>query len=227
MTVDNMPLGNEDTIDHGRAFELLPWLANETLTEDERERVERHVRGCLACRAELKEQRSLEALVRRHPTVHLSAEEGYERLRGALESPRSHRTRYGVARRRLASPSAMAAAVACAAVGAAAWLGWSAYRPAAAPRYVTVTDDSAASRLRIDVIFTDGTTETQMRSLLAELDAKIVGGPTDIGRYTLEIDSDDLTDPQLDALLRRLVADGRVRFAGRTFAPAAAAGDRP
>jgi hypothetical protein len=244
--VRDAPAARDEPIGHERAFELLPWLANGSLAADERRRVERHVRDCLPCRAELKEQQTLAALVRSHPAVHVSAEEGFARLRHAIDGqPRAPSGRSAVAafdrlraagRRSGARWLAVAASVAVAA-GGASWLAWSVSREAAderyAPRYATAADPVGGERARIDVIFADGATEEQMRALLEELDATIVGGPTALGRYTLQLrprpDAAPAapSDAELDALIRRLLADGRVRFAGRTFTPAAVNGSAP
>lgn len=70
----------KNAVDHEEASRLLPWLVNGTLSGGERERVERHVHDCLACRAELREQHALRMLVQRHPDVHLSAEQGFAEL---------------------------------------------------------------------------------------------------------------------------------------------------
>lgn len=209
------------TMDHDRAFDLLPWLVNGTLPDGDAESVERHVRDCLRCRAELKEQRALHTLVQRHPTVHLSAEEGYERVRDMLDtSPRIPAGGRARAAPRWRAPALAAAAAVCAAVGGAVWVASSVDREDRSPQYATLADETAAAPVRLDVVFSDGTTEEGMRSLLAELDASIVGGPTALGRYTLQLHATDVADAELDALLRELLEDARVRFAGRTYAPA-------
>jgi hypothetical protein len=202
---------------HEQAVALLPWLANGTLDDVERPVVEAHVRGCVTCRAELKAQRALHDLVQRQSTVRLSAEEGFARLQGVL-SEKGDARNVGVARR--LAPTALAAALCAAAVGAA-WIGWSlTSRTGVAPDYTTLTAPSASSvaSVRIDVVFDPETTEPELRALLGELRATIVDGPTEIGRYTVRI---PLGVPsELDAVLRRLREDPRVRFASRSFLPA-------
>jgi len=69
-----------EPITHLRAFELLPWLANGSLPADEREVVEQHVRNCLSCHRELKEQQRLRAALRALPAVQISAQSGFEKL---------------------------------------------------------------------------------------------------------------------------------------------------
>lgn len=232
-----------EPISHERAFELLPWLANGSLSASERRSVELHVRTCLPCRVELKEQQALAALVSEHPTVHVSAEEGFERLRHSLDAAangrRGHAGALSFARLRPQRPvagrrAAVAAGVAVAAAGAL-WFGSNTYRQGdgadTAPSYLTASDPAGAERFRIDVIFAAGTTEEQMRALLEELGAAIVGGPTPVGRYTLALGAKGgagarvVSDSDVDAVIRGLEDDDRVRFAGRTFAPAGSAGE--
>lgn len=227
-------------MNHELAFDLLPWLANGTLEGDEHDRVERHVRGCVTCRGELKEQRALHVLVREHPTVHLSAEQSFEQMQrkwGHSSFPPSlprHDTRdnnreekpeenmagprFMPRRRWFRAPgrAAAAAAVACAAVGGAAWLGWTSYEDNA-PRYESLATDARASGVHLDIIFSAGTTEEQMRALLAEADGTIVGGPSSLGRYTVRLDSTELTESDVDELVRSLQLDERIRFAGPAF----------
>jgi hypothetical protein len=208
-------------IDHERAFELLPWLANGTLAGEERERVENHVRACLACRAELKEQRALHALISRHPTLHVSAERGFEQLRRQLEAADAGGAPSGKSERpRMRPPSrrsALAAMLVCGAIGISIWFGWT-MRDRSAPAYVTLTEDAGRTGTYIDVIFSDGITEAQMRALLEEIGGTIVGGPSGLGRYTLRLDAEPLSDATVEALVRRLARDDeRVRFAGRSF----------
>ena len=65
-----------EPITHSRAFELLPWLVNGSLSAEERSLVEQHVSTCLSCHRELKEQQRLRAAVRAQPAVHISPQTG-------------------------------------------------------------------------------------------------------------------------------------------------------
>lgn len=87
-----------EPLPHTRAFELLPWLINGTLAGAEREAVEQHVRACIVCRRELKEQQRLHASVRARRTADVSAEAGFDRLHGELDATgRRWRIRYATA----------------------------------------------------------------------------------------------------------------------------------
>ena len=78
----------EQPLTHERAIELLPWLINGTLRTAERDAVEHHVRMCIACRRELKEQQRLQTALRGQPTVHVSARSGLALLDSRLDSLR-------------------------------------------------------------------------------------------------------------------------------------------
>ncbi|HEX6995115.1 MAG TPA: zf-HC2 domain-containing protein [Gammaproteobacteria bacterium] len=198
--------------DHELAAALLPWLVNGTLAGDERERVERHVRQCLACRAELAEQTRVAALVRRQPVVPLAPDANFERLRSRLDRASPP----GTSRRTL---WALAAAVVIA-VGLPLAAGLVGTEPDGGATYRTLSDAAGSGEL-IDVIFADGVREAEMRALLDELDAEIVAGPSrNLGRYTLRLPA----SADAGTVVRRLLDDPRIRFAGQTFAtPAAAA----
>ena len=54
---------------HQRAWELLPWYVNDTLTDGERRTVEAHAAACPLCREEIAASRRLAAAVRQVPEV--------------------------------------------------------------------------------------------------------------------------------------------------------------
>jgi hypothetical protein len=197
-----------DAIDHETASGLLPWLVNGTLDADERERVERHVRLCIACRAELTEQHALWTLVRRQPTLPVSPEQELARLqRRIMSAPSAARYRR--------APLAAAAVVALASA-----LGLYALSRVEAPElrgeaYRTLSQAETPTVL-IDVVFAD-ISDAEILAVLAESRAEIVAGPSArLGRYTLRL-VEASSPSDVDAVLRRLAGDERVRFAGRAF----------
>jgi hypothetical protein len=199
---------------HSRAFELLPWLANGSLSAVEREAVEQHVRACLPCHRELKEQQRLRIAVRGQPTVHLSAQTGYERLTRSLggepslgEPPRT----------RPIDRFVRVATLAAAGLAVAAMLLWIVPSPRVDNAYETLAIQELHARSDVDVVFAHALTSAEIQALLAEIGGSIVGGPTEAGRYTIRLDDDDVTDAQLDGLVARLAADRRILFAGRTL----------
>ena len=68
------------TTEHRTVMELLPWYVNGTLPEAERRSVERHLRECLPCRAALKDERRLAAVLHGRASDNVSMERNFERL---------------------------------------------------------------------------------------------------------------------------------------------------
>lgn len=213
-------------ISHEEAWSLLPWLANGSLEGEELERVELHVRECLPCRAELREQRAIRQIVRRQPEVPLSVEQNFARLSARLDDAAQPEQRAHASSTRRRRPWAMlAAAAACIAVGVAAVL-LTVRDPAVEPGSYTVLSDPPGELALVDIVFTEAATEADMRALVEALDGTIVGGPSRVGRYTVAVGTATLDEAELDALIRTLLADPRVRFAGRAFTPVDRADER-
>ena len=202
-------------LSHTRAFELLPWLINGTLAGVEREAVEQHVRACIVCRRELKEQQRLHVAVRARRTVDVSAEAGFDRLDreldavpGAVQPP--WRVRYAAA-----TPFAMAAAAGVALLAILLWL--TPLPGLDRGGYETLATPASEGAL-LDVVFADETTAAQIQELLDRIDGEIVAGPTELGRYSVRVAGDEPNRKKLDELLGILAKDPRVRFAGPSLA---------
>jgi hypothetical protein len=202
------------SITHSRAFELLPWLANGSLGAEERDLVEQHVRSCLACHRELKEQQRLRAALRAQPVVHLSPQTNFDKLARALDGqpvlgmPPARRVTHFVR-------FAAAAAVAITAVGAVLWL--SPTRLGMHGDYQTLSSGVAAPRGELDIVFGQSVTQAEMQSVLEQLGAKIESGPSGVGRYRVRLERPLGSDAELDALAAKLGKDPRVRFAARAL----------
>ena len=201
-----------EPLDHARAFELLPWFINGSLAGEEREAVELHLRSCLPCRRELKEQRRLSAALRLQPAVHLSPQNNFEKLSDELYPS----ARELLPRARRFAPLQRYAAVGAAGAALLAALFW--FAPSAPSRfdaadYSTLAAQRAPSAGQIDIVFVQSLTAAEMHTLLEEIGAQIAAGPSAIGRYTLRLNA-GTTDAEIAALIARLDRDPRVRFAG-------------
>ena len=202
------------TIPHSRAFELLPWLVNGSLGAEERDAVEQHVRSCLACHRELKEQQRLRAALRAQPAVHLSPQTNFEKLARSLDG----QPVLGARPPRRFAPLvrfAAAAAVAALAVGSVLWL--SPMRVETRGDYETLSSGSVAAPGQLYIVFGQSVTQAQMQSLLEEIGGKIEAGPNGVGRYRIRLEKPIASDAQLDALLAKLNLDPRVRLAARVL----------
>ena len=202
----------EPGIDHDRAFDSLPWLVNGTLAAAERDAVEQHVRTCIACRRELKEQRLLRAAMADQPTIHVSAHAGLAELDRRLDAKPAREWGVWYA---AVQPFALATA---AGIALLAFLLWLTPLPElGAEAYETLATDPGGSAQVIDVVFAQQTTAAEMAALLDEIDGEIVAGPSAVGRYSVRI-AGRANDAQLARIVDRLAADSRVRFAGPSLA---------
>jgi putative zinc finger protein len=200
-------------IEHERAFDLLPWFVNGSLPGSEREAVEEHLRSCLPCRRELKEQQRLRSAVRTQPAVHLSPQGSFDKFARTLGEA-SHAARRTRSRR---GPVARFAAVAVAGVallGVLFWLTPTAYDSGG--EYRTLASPPGGA-VEVDVVFRGSVTAAEIQLLLDDIDGEIAAGPTDLGRYTVRLDGSDAS-ARRDDVLARLRADSRVRFAGPALA---------
>lgn len=200
---------------HIRAFELLPWLVNGTLGAPERDAVEEHVRSCIVCRREVKEQHRLYATVRARRTADVSAEAGFDRLDRELDD--AARARHAWSKRSSAlAPFAVAAA---AGIAVLALLLWFTPLPGLdSNAYSTLATPGRSNAVLLDVVFAEDTTAAEMQALLDDIGGEIVAGPSDVGRYNVRIVEGLADDARLSELLGTLTADRHVRFAGRSLA---------
>ena len=194
---------------------LLAWYVNGTLDTSEHARVERHLTECLRCRREVQRLRefqagmmqevSVPALERALAGAHARLDEFEQRWR-----PAALVRRLGKSWR--AAPSVVRGALAVQLVliiglGVALTLPReppAPYRTLSAP---AVTTHGAAT---IFVVFDGATQEAELRALLTGVGARIVGGPSAAGVYTVDVASG--LESEVIAQLR---ASPAVRFAER------------
>ncbi len=202
---------------HREAAELLPWLVNGTLEGGERERVERHVTQCVACRRDLDAARALQAAVaseERDPAV----TDGLARLRARLGEEEAG---LGVGRLwRLLGQGwdqapAWARGVLVAQLALVLLLASALVVPllpgrSAPALYHTLGDAPpvAFSRGALVVVFRGERPEHEIRRSLLRVDARIVDGPSSVGAYTVEV-----PDGRQQAALALLRTDPAVAFA--------------
>jgi anti-sigma factor RsiW len=207
-----------DSIEHEQAFELLPWLVNGRLEPPERDAVEAHLRSCLPCRRELKEQQRLRTALREHPAVHISPQTSFERLARRLAEPAVTPPRPAAGRFAAFGRLAVPAAAGVALLAMLLWIVPKAPQPGDAP-YRTLATSAPEGGARVDVVFASSATEPERERLAAEVGGKIASGPSEVGRYTLQLGHEHSSAADIDEVLRRLNRDPRVRFAGRSLAP--------
>ena len=200
---------------HDQAWELLPWLVNDTLGAEERRAVEAHVAGCAECRAEVEQCRNLGEQVRGasvSPSPHPAQLQGL--LRRIDEGERGRRWPQPFAGHpRFVRGALLAqAAVIVILLALAFWPGLDRQQPA---QFRTLSDAPAAAIAthQIRVVFRPDATEEQIRHLLLEVRGELAGGPSALGAYTVAVPAAGPGAEPLSAVLAQLRADARVRLA--------------
>jgi hypothetical protein len=203
---------------HDRAWELLPWLVNDTLEGAEREALEKHVATCRECRAEEERCRAVAALVRAAevaPSPHPAQLTRLVRRVDELEATRSRRSMVALLG---GTPMSVRWALAAQAAVLVLLLGiifW----PSPRPGFRTLSDPTPASvdvapgQRLLRVVFTPTATEADLRRLLLEVQGEIVHGPSPLGAYTVAVPATGAGAEPLSLVLDHLRDDPHVRLA--------------
>ncbi len=199
---------------------LLAWYVNGTLDACEHARVERHLAQCLRCRREAERLRELQSAVTQEVSVpaleralagaHAQLDEFEQRWRPAALIQR-------LAKSWCAAPLAVRGALAVQLVLIVTLaIALTFDREPLAP-YRTLSTPGAAKSggTTLSVVFDGATQEAELRALISGAGARIVGGPTAAGVYTVEV-----APGQENEAIATLRASPAVRFAERESASA-------
>ncbi|HEV8240732.1 MAG TPA: zf-HC2 domain-containing protein [Thermoanaerobaculia bacterium] len=201
---------------HHQAWELLPWLVNETLEPAEHAAVEAHLAVCGECRLETERCRALQLEVRSaevapspHPAQLAQLMRRVDEVERTSRRPRLVRL---LGARKVNVWWALAAQAA-AVVVLLAVIFW----PSPPSRFRTLSDPAppvtmTASQQQVRVVFTPNATEAEMRRVLLEVRGEVVGGPSPLGAYTIAVPGGAEAEP-LALVLDHLREDPHVRFA--------------
>jgi hypothetical protein len=214
---------------HRQAWDLIPWIVNDSAPESEQRAVQEHLQSCADCRQELEFQRRLQAAVAQQiSTPEIDARDSWQRLRSRLEPAARPEIAARSAQRRsrrggkAAMPWLIAAMVVQAlglgALGAAWWsrpttpaampdgsAAVSAYRTLSAP-------EAPLPAATIRVVFAPQVTMAQVQTMLASARLQVRAGPNELGVWTLG-PAGDSDRAATEAALRELRASSEVRFA--------------
>lgn len=190
-----------DTSTHRTVQELLPWFVMDRLSHDESDLVQRHLRLCTQCQADVEWQRKLQAATRPRSNALPDPELALARLRPRLLTRKPRR-----------SASAISRYFQKFWRGSAPWMGWvmagqavalagcifllavrfdngaAAYRTLGTPGALG-TDGTQAN---VVAMFKPTTTEAELRSILQKNGARIVDGPTVGDFYLLNVPNTQL-----------------------------------
>lgn len=175
---------------------LIAWYANGTLTAADRERVEAALRGGDEASAMLTWERMVRSAVREDPALAVAADHGLarvmQRIRSEAKPVSSKRDGYGWfsdLMARFTGPTALALACGVVAVQFAVivqiWPGEGATEGYSNERSLPGRSQKFDSFLRVS--FRPDASEDNLRSLLREVHAEVVAGPSQIGDYYIVV----------------------------------------
>ncbi|RDS83719.1 zf-HC2 domain-containing protein [Dyella monticola] len=168
-----------------RAWEMMPWVLQKSATQEQSEWLTHHLAHCSACRAEFVQQQRLHQAMSLPADVEVDVEAGLQRLLGRVDAPTVQeqplRARSGSWLTR-----ALVAAVLVQAVGIGA-LGLKIGSSSEAPAYRTLSEAPPAPVVSgaIRIVPDANMTLADWNALLHGLQLQVVGGPNDVGAYTV------------------------------------------
>jgi hypothetical protein len=178
-------LPNYSSQDCPRAWEMMPWVLQDSATQAQGEWLTHHLAHCEACRAEFEQQKRLQQAMSLPSNVEVDMEAGLQRLLGRLDAPAVEEAPQR-ARRGGWLTRALAAAVLIQAIGIGA-LGLKTWSASDNASYRTLSQEPATpvTAGAIRVVPDASMTLADWNALLHSLQLQVVGGPNDVGAYTV------------------------------------------
>ncbi|MGH8567534.1 MAG: anti-sigma factor family protein [Gammaproteobacteria bacterium] len=211
--------------EHREVLELLPWYVNDTLDAVERQKVESHLALCLGCQTEVARWQTLaKAVQATDDNVWHPSSDHLAHILGRIDKLDPHR----VPRKRPSfiqrwwswlgevghTPRWAVFAPIVVACGLAVAALWPAPSPLP-PSYETLSDGPILPRVEptlVRLVFADTITERQMRTLLTNIGASIVQGPSAMGTYTVALPLAATDRARLTDLVTALRTNPNVRL---------------
>lgn len=214
---------------HEAIIELLPWYANESLDEGERQIVEEHLGACESCGRELAQWQQVGMRVRATegepelPPGHLN--EVMARI-DTLERERAEvmqRPGLGARLREFFAGAwqplpGVARTALVAQLGLVVLLAGALVLRNGQPEagFTTLSGPAAESTFaRLQVGFEADLTEAELRATLLDVEAHIVAGPSAQGLYTIQLSLDRTRTEEVKVLAEALRNRAGIRFVGR------------
>jgi hypothetical protein len=190
---------------HDEARSLLPWYVSDQLDDEERARVETHLRDCAECQAELRLERRLAEAVAELP---FDADDGWAEMRRRIAAQGEAGGRLARWRAALIQPGGFGWALAAQFVLVVAMAGFLALPLASPARYHALGATRPAPVGDVIVIFQPEAKAQDLTRLLKTTGARLVDGPTETDAYLL-----DVPRPGRGEALSKLRADSAVAMA--------------
>jgi hypothetical protein len=168
-----------------RAWEAMPWVLQGNASQEQNEWLMQHLAQCEACRAEFEQQSRLRLALSLPAEVGPDPNAGLERLMARLDQPEAAEAppspRAGSWLNRALVAAVLVQAIGIGILGAKLWS-----EPPSAP-YRTLSQDTAAPAApgAIHVVPDAGMKLADWDVLLRSLRLQVIGGPNDVGAYTV------------------------------------------
>lgn len=191
-----------------RAWDAMPWVLQNSATQEQGEWLNSHLAHCESCCAEFAQQSRLRLAMSLPSDIPIDANVGLRRLLGRLDAPEPQQTPLG-SRSGNWLTRALVAAVLIQALGIGA-LGVKLWSASGSPLYRTLSQvPLPAAPGTIRVVPDAAMTLADWNTLLHALRLQVVGGPNDVGAYTVVPTSSTSTAQ----ILQQLRATRGVRLA--------------
>lgn len=192
-----------------RAWEAMPWVLQNSATQEQIEWLQGHLAHCESCRTEFAQQRRLQLAMSLPTDISVDANIGLKRLLSRLDAPDiqevPRRARSGNWLNRALVAVVLIQALSIGALGVKLWSSSS------SPTYRTLSQEAApAAPGAIRVVPDTAMTMADWNALLHTLRLQVVGGPNDVGAYTVAPASPTSTTPHA---LQQLRATRGIRLA--------------
>jgi hypothetical protein len=166
------------------AWDIMPWVLQNSATQEQGDWLKDHLSHCEACSTEFAQQSRLQRALALPVDISVDANAGLKRLLGRLDTADtqegSFRTRRGNWLNR-----ALVAAVLLQAVGIGT-LGMKLWSTGDSPAYRTLSQESASvAPGAIRIVPDAAMTLASWNALLHNLRLQVVAGPNDVGAYTV------------------------------------------
>lgn len=171
--------------DCARAWEAMPWVLQDSAAQEQTEWLMSHLTECDGCRAEFEQQKRLRLAMSLPADVSIDPELGLRRLLARIDAPVME-----TARPRGAGGSWLTRALVAAVLIQAVGLGtlgarfWAEGTPL--PAYRTLSQEAAhVPAGAIHVVPDTGMKLADWNTLLRSMQLQVIGGPNDVGAYTV------------------------------------------
>jgi hypothetical protein len=167
-----------------RAWDAMPWVLQGSATQEQREWLEAHLASCESCRTEFAQQSRLRHAMSLPTDISIDANAGLRRLLSRLDMPDDQEAAYRSRPRHWLS-RALVAAVFVQALGIGV-MGVKLWSMSGGPMYRTLSQESVpATPGTIRVVPDAAMTLADWNALLHALRLQVVGGPNEVGAYTV------------------------------------------